>query len=403
MPEKVLCVPNRIGDAPCNYFPTSNISNKIPIKLGVAASGEQLTAGNRSAHRQGASAHRPPSPDRGCATVGAMFAWESLDALSHALELCRVDRERRVVVILDDQIDRDRAGLVRAAVARTGADALEVQPIRASDPQDQSLLLLLASKVDLIITSSPGHAQALADTGPRVLLLEPDASPHVFPPHANLRLRVKALVDQIDRSEALHITDDFGTALDFALARATTTFDYGLVGETNPNATFPAGWVSAQPGRGCLNGSLVVLPGDGNVTAERHISSPVKIEIVDDYISAIHGDSADADIIRALLEYTSDPAAYGAAQVVFGLNPGTRRVQPFDAQLLHPQLSQLAAGVITVSFGENETAERACEPPVTMRFSLASRTATVDGLPIAARGILQGDYAPDVYETTSAD
>lgn len=329
-----------------------------------------------------------------------MFAWESLDALSHTLELCHIGPETRVIVIPDDRLDRDRAGLVRAAVARTGAEAIEVHPVRPSDPPDHSLVLLLAAEVDVIVTSRAEHAQALADSGPRVLLLEPDAVPHHFPPHANLRLRVRALVDKINDSTELHISDDFGTALDFDLVDATTTFDDGLVGDNNLNATFPAGWVSAQPGHGCLNGSLVVLPGDGTISADRHVSSPVKIEIVEDHISAIHGESADADVIRALLEFANDPAAYRAAGVAFGLNPGIQRVRPFDRQLLHPQLSRLAAGTISISFGMNLTTQRPGSAPVALTFSLPGRTATIDGLPLTSHGQLQGNYAPDVYETT---
>ena len=111
-----------------------------------------------------------------------MVAWEALDALSHELELCKINADTRVITLVDEELTPDYAALLRAAVARTGAEALEVRPVRTSENADNSLLLMLADQVDVVIASSGQHGDAVRAAGCKTLVIETSVAPNKFPP-----------------------------------------------------------------------------------------------------------------------------------------------------------------------------------------------------------------------------
>ena len=68
----------------------------------------------------------------------------------------------------------------------------------------------------------------------------------------------------------------------------------------------PAHWrggiVVSFPGRGTVNGTLVLERGDVNLTFKRYLESPVRLTLADDYITKLEGDGVDAALMRANLE-----------------------------------------------------------------------------------------------------
>lgn len=335
-----------------------------------------------------------------------MVVWESLDALSHELELCRVGPDTSVVVVMAQRLAQERVDLIRAAVARTGADAIEVRPLRASMGANRDGSKVLTDAVtgaDLVIVAGDRRAadDALGasntdDTMRRVLYLA-ELDPQEFPPHASLRRRVTALRQLADDgATTMSLVDPHGTDLVIELSDSVVSADHGFVDDEAPTAQFPAGWVAVTPAASSVSGQLVVMPGDANLGAARMIASPVVLHIADDYVSTITGESPDADVLRALLEYPDDPNAYGVAELSVGLNPGNGSAAPFDERLLDPTVSRLLAGVVTLSLGENLLADRPCDQRVTI--SLPGRDVFLGDLPVVLGGRLEGDYAPDVYE-----
>lgn len=343
--------------------------------------------------------HDGRSPRRPIGTrFRAVVTWEALDALSHQLELCKIDAATRVLVLVDASLDESRTALVRAAVTRTGAEALFVQALGASPDGEHDLLAATVAQADLVISLSPSDdlLGSAHDDGPQHLRIIGDARPQDFPPHANLRRRVNALASQLTTGQRLHISDAHGTDFDIDLGSSAIRFDHGLVDDDLDHAEYPAGWVAITPAAQTVTGDLVIMPGDVNLSARRFISSPVRLQIQEDHVVSIDGESPDADVLRALFEFAGDPAAYGIAEVTTGMNPGSHPLALFDDQMLHPHLSRLHAGTVTVSFGNNLVADRPCDR--TISLALPARSVAIDDLPVARDGNLLGDFAPDVYE-----
>lgn len=330
--------------------------------------------------------------DAWCATVASMVRWEALDALSHQLELCAIGAETRLVVLIDPSLERDQIARLQTAIERSGATAIEVHiaPVRCAGNEP---LIAAVAAADLVITTGDHNPCGFDDTP--VLHVQP-VSPDQFAPHASLRRRVNALATSLGSASMLTLTDTNGTNLTVGLGSSSISLDHGFVSGDHPLACFPAGWVQAVPAAATVQGQLVLMPGDANLGAARLINSPVVLQLVGDHISAIEGDSPDADIVRALLEHPGEPAAYGMAGLSIGLNPGPGEGGVFDLRLLDPIISLLLAGVVRISFGENLVADRPCSQIVTM--ALRARTVHLDELPVVVDGRLEGEFAPDVYE-----
>ena len=360
---------------------TSNIGNNA--RFGVT--GHHHHGGSRVALRTVSSTR----------ALASSTMWESLDALSHQLELCAIGPDRQVVLVVDPETPSHQCDLLRAALTRSGADAIEVRSLRSNNHETSQVMSAVFDTADIVITTADHPTQA--ELSPVARLQVHPIDPAAFPPHANLRRRVQRLATVLQARGQFEVTDHHGSQMVVNLAGSTARFDHGLLGDDQRSASFPAGWVESTPAAGTVAGTLILMPGDGIIDARRLVSSPVRITIEDDHIAEIEGDNPDADVIRALLEYHYDPNAYGVAGITVGMNPGhAPAAGPFDDRLIDPIISRLAAGLITISFGGNLVADRPGKPALTL--TLPGRSLQINDLPVVVDGVLDGDFAPDVYE-----
>lgn len=331
-----------------------------------------------------------------------MVTWDALDALSHAFELNGIGPTSRVVALVSD--DNTLAPLVRAALARSHAEALEIRPVRDGlDELDRlsegTLLPSLFDGVDVVIDALGGAniADALQSEARWLRLLPAAVDAHLRPPHASLSTRVERVGAMIASGHELVVYDDNGTNLTISLDAMRLSGDGGRASGAGARAEFPSGWITVTPDAGTVDGDVVVMPGDGNLARSNHISSPIRLTVRNDRIVAIDGDNADADVVRALFEAMDTVDAYGIGSVGLGLNPGSADAGgPFDAVLVDAGLARLTAGVITIAFGDNVHADRPC--PGQVGLALARRSLSIDGTELCRDGILVGDASPDVYE-----
>jgi hypothetical protein len=338
-----------------------------------------------------------------------MVTWDALDALSHAFELNGIGPTSRVIALVGD--DDPLAPLVRAALARSHAEALEIHPVRdGADELDRlrrgSLLPSLFAGADIVVDALGATTDLMRrdltrrtdTTSARLLRLLPAAAEaHLRPPHASLATRVERVAARVASSRTLAVQDENGTDLVVALDSMRLSADGGRANGAGEATEFPSGWITVTPGDGAVDGDLVIMPGDGNLARRTHINSPIRLTVRDDRIIAIDGDNADADVLRALFEAMDTVDAYGMASLSLGLNPGRLAAgRPFDDVLVEAGLARLSAGVVTIAFGDNDHADRPC--PDQVGLALSRRTVTLDDTALCDAGELVGDATPDVYE-----
>jgi 2,5-dihydroxypyridine 5,6-dioxygenase len=158
-------------------------------------------------------------------------------------------------------------------------------------------------------------------------------------------------------------------------------------------AHWPAGLCLCFPRAGSVNGTLVLVPGDVNLTFKRYVESPVRLTIEDDYITAIDGDGVDAELFRGYIAAWGDRDAYAVSHVGWGMNPRARweALACYDKADTNGTELRAFAGNFLYSTGANETAGR----HTAGHFDLPMRGCTVclDDEPVVVDGMLQGELA----------
>jgi 2,5-dihydroxypyridine 5,6-dioxygenase len=231
---------------------------------------------------------------------------------------------------------------------------------------------------------------AILKAGSRVMMVSnehPEALARLVPRPED-EAPVKAAVKRARAAQAMHVTSAAGTDLHVAMAGAVTAGVWGWTDRPGTVAHWPGGVVVSFPRAGSVNGTLVLDAGDVNLTFKRYLESPVRLTLVDDYVTEIAGAGTDAELMRRYLAAWGDPAAYAVSHVGWGMNPRAR----YEALAMYGQRDtngtelRAFAGNFLFSTGANEFAGRYTEG----HFDIPVRgcTITLDGDPVVVEGRL---------------
>ena len=242
---------------------------------------------------------------------------------------------------------------------------------------------------------APELGQILA-SGARVLMVsnEHPENTERWPHDPFLADRVAIGVGLLEQAKEMRIESDAGTELMVDLFGAVRAGSHGWCAEPGTIAHWPGGLVLAFPAAATVNGTVVLAPGDVNLTFKEYIREPVTLTVVDDYITEIEGDGVDAELFRSYLAAFEEPEAYAVSHVGWGMNTSAR----WEAMALWDKADhngtelRAFAGNFLYSTGANEVAGRFCRG----HFDLPMRGCTVslDGTPVVAGGELVAQLLP---------
>ena len=242
---------------------------------------------------------------------------------------------------------------------------------------------------------APELGQILA-SGARVLMVsnEHPENSERWPHDPSLANRVAAGVALLEQAKVMTVVSDSGTDLTVDLAGAVRAGSHGWCTEPGTIAHWPGGLVLAFPAAGTVNGTVVLAPGDVNLTFKEYIRDPVALTVVDDYITEIGGYGVDPELFRTYLAAFDEPDAYAVSHVGWGMNTSAR----WEAMALWDKADhngtelRAFAGNFLYSTGANEVAGRFCRG----HFDLPMRgcTVTLDGAPVVVAGELVPELRP---------
>jgi len=242
---------------------------------------------------------------------------------------------------------------------------------------------------------APELGQILA-SGARVLMVsnEHPENTERWPHDPFLADRVAIGVGLLEQAKEMRIESDAGTELMVDLFGAVRAGSHGWCAEPGTIAHWPGGLVLAFPAAATVNGTVVLAPGDVNLTFKEYIREPVTLTVVDDYITEIEGNGVDAELFRSYLAAFEEPEAYAVSHVGWGMNTSAR----WEAMALWDKADhngtelRAFAGNFLYSTGANEVAGRFCRG----HFDLPMRGCTVslDGTPVVAGGELVAQLLP---------
>jgi 2,5-dihydroxypyridine 5,6-dioxygenase len=129
--------------------------------------------------------------------------------------------------------------------------------------------------------------------------------------------------------------------------------------------------------------------GDINLTFKRYLTSPVRMTLKDDYVTALEGEGADAAMMRAYLSAWGDREAYAVSHVGFGMNPAARyeSLSMYDQRDTNGTELRAVSGNFLFSTGANEFAGRYTAGHFDL--PIMGTTIELDGVAVVRDGVLQ--------------
>lgn len=207
-------------------------------------------------------------------------------------------------------------------------------------------------------------------------------------PDPLLQPRVAAALELLRQARQMRVTSDAGTDLRIDVAGAPVRGNAGYLDPASKVAYWPGGLCLCFPKAGTVNGTLVMAPGDVNLTFKRYLESPIRLTVAQDYVTAIEGDGLDAALMRSYIEAWGERDAYAVSHVGWGMNPRARwdALAMYDKADINGTELRAFAGNFLYSTGANETAGRFTRG----HFDLPLRNCTIalDNRIVVERGRL---------------
>ena len=243
-----------------------------------------------------------------------------VDSFVDVFRLCGVQPGEACAILSETQSRPVLLQLAELALARLGARWFHVTvptprvsapvPVRSTGASDaigrlQPVVNALAScgfVVDLTVEGLQ-HAVELPEIlkgGARVLVVS-NEHPEILErtiPKAEDEATVRDAMRRLRAAKHLHVSSAAGTNLTVNLQGARVGGVWGFTAKPGTLTHWPAGLVLAFPAAGSVNGTLVLAPGDVNLTFKRYLADAVTLTIEDDHVVEIAGAHVDADLMR---------------------------------------------------------------------------------------------------------
>ncbi len=338
-----------------------------------------------------------------------------LDAFQRTFSLCGLQAGDSVAILSETQSRQINIDLAELALLNLGTRAFHIRvptpsdtapvPVRSTGASKalgglEPVLNALSSATMVIDLTVEGLLHApevptLLQAGTRILMISnehPEALARLQPSE-QLTPKVKAAAKMCKQASQMRVTSAAGTDLTVDMTDAPTAGVWGYTDRPGTMAHWPAGVVVSFPKQGSTNGTLVLAPGDVNLTFKRYLQNQVTLTIENDYVTHIAGSGTDAELMRRYWAAWGDKEAYAVSHVGFGMNPAARyeALTMYDQRDTNGTELRAFAGNFLFSTGANEFAGRYTEG----HFDLPVCNCDIwlDDQLIIKAGQLQGDLA----------
>jgi len=242
---------------------------------------------------------------------------------------------------------------------------------------------------------APELSEVLAGGTARILMLS-NEHPENYERYTwddDLPRRVELARARVAGADRMRVTSAAGTALEVRLAGAFVAGSTGVTSGPGSIAHWPGGLVAVFPAAHTVDGTIVLAPGDLNLTFKRYVETPVRLVVADDHVVEVEGDGVDAVLFRSYLS-AFDAAARATSHLGFGLNPTARwdYVELYDKRDVNGTEARAVAGNFLYSTGANEHAGRFTAGHFDL--PLLGHTIELDGRVVVDAGVLAPELAP---------
>ncbi|MGE0630112.1 MAG: leucyl aminopeptidase [Hyphomicrobiaceae bacterium] len=335
-----------------------------------------------------------------------MEAIDEIGLLGSVLELCRVRREERIIVLTSGSDRQEMADLYLSALARVGVQAFQLNLAPRSIAHGASTKLTPLSgntpaidamkAVDMVIDLvgllwSP-EQRMIQQSGTRILMSrEPISVIARMLPSPALRQRVEAGVKRLANAKEMRITSRSGTDVRYQLGQYPAIGQYGYTDQPGRWDNLPGGFLYTGASETGVNGTVVIDVGDMILPFKRYVSMPIRLTISRGYIDSVDGDGLDAEFVRNYLAQSSDRRAYAISHIGWGMDEKAR----WDFLMTSPAGTPTTgadgrsfAGNVLFSTGPNTELGGDNDTPYHLDFPMKGCSLFLDGNPIVVDGTL---------------
>lgn len=337
-----------------------------------------------------------------------------IESFVRTFTICKIEPGATVAIVSESTSRQQNVQLAELALLRMNARPFHLVlpsppqsvdvPVRSSGASDAltgqaaALAAMKASTmvVDLTIEGllHSREAQEVLAAGSRILYVS-NEHPEILErlgPDPALKNTVARSVDRLRQAKTMRISSPTGTDLSVNVVDARIGGGWGAVDAPGQLGHWPGGLVAAYPMGGAVNGTVVLSPGDINLTFKRYLETPVVLTIETDQIVSVEGDGLDAQLMRSYFAAWNDDNAYYTSHLGWGVNPTAR----WDSMTMydrgdHNGVEQRAfAGNFLFSTGANKHANR-----YTLgHFDIPMKNCTVllDDSLVVREGVLQPEF-----------
>jgi 2,5-dihydroxypyridine 5,6-dioxygenase len=333
-----------------------------------------------------------------------------IDLFAEVFGLCKVRRDEPCAILSESQSRTLNVQLAELALHRLGAKAFHVVvptarqsapvPIRSTGAsvalqgfEPAVNALSACSFIADLTVEGLMHAAELPKIlkgGARVLYVSnehPDVLERLCPSPADEQ-QARGAMRLLREAKSMKVTSPAGTSLDIALEGARVGGVWGFTEKPGTLSHWPGGLCLAFPKAGSVHGTLVLAPGDLNLTFKRYLESAVRMRVESDYVASVEGNGFDAELMREYFAAWGDREAYAVSHVGWGLNRRARwdALAMYDRRDVNGTEQRAFAGNFLYSTGANEVAGRHSLG----HFDLPLRhcTIAVDGRTVVREGAL---------------
>ena len=338
-----------------------------------------------------------------------------IDMFCEVFGLCKILEGDTVAILSESQSRKLNVSLVELALLRLGAKLFHVQlptspqissiPIRSTGASNsvqgiKAVVTALRSSSIVVDCTVEGmlHAPELSEIlsdGARLMMVSnehPDVLERLVP-DPELESKVKLGAKMLSSASSMNVHSKAGTDLIIDVTDTRGAGVWGYCDRPGAVAHWPGGLVLCFPKEQTVNGTLVMDAGDINLTFKRYVETPIRLNIVNDYVTEIEGSGLDAELLRSYIAAWGDAEAYAVSHVGWGMNPKARwdALAMYDKQHINGSELRSFSGNFLYSTGANEAAKR----HTLGHFDLPIRNCTIelnDNI-IVREGELQGDLA----------
>lgn len=342
--------------------------------------------------------------------------WRWLARFTHQLRLCDLQPTELCVILSESSSRPELVSTALLAAQSVGSDVFQVVmptppntgpvPLRSTGTtlalQGNPAALAALQRADFVIDCTVEgllHARELRDilaAETRVLMIS-NEDLEVFerlPHDPHMAERVGIGHEMIRSASTMRVKSAAGTDLTVHLDGSFTAGSTGVTSGPGSIAHWPGGLVLAFPAPNTVNGTVVLAPGDLNLTFKRYVTTAIRLTIVDDFVTDISGDGFDSEQLASYMRAFNDRDAYASSHIGWGMNPAARwdYLDLYDKAQHNGTEARAFEGNFMYSTGANENANRFTP----CHFDLPMRDCTVelDGVPVVRDGRLQGPLAP---------